>query len=266
MHSPADFRPTERFTGLAQLYSQHRPSYPDEAVSFIISHSHLTDQSILVDIGCGTGISSRQFAERGIPVIGIEPNEEMRKQAQLESLPEGSPTPSYREGRAEATGLDAGSADAVLAAQAFHWFVAHEALREFHRILKPEGFAVLLWNERDESDPFTRAYGDGVRQLADTEGIEPLHGRGDVLLTSPLFHESVQAFFAHKQKLDEAGLMGRAFSASYAPREGAMAKLYAEEIHQLFRHFQQNGQIVMHYQTSVFLARRRALVSSSTRR
>ncbi len=250
MTFPADYQPTERFTGLAQLYSQFRPSYPGEALNFIIDRCRLNEHSDLVDVGCGTGIASRQFAERGIPVIGIEPNAEMRRQAQTESLEAGGPTPQYRDGRAEDTGLLAASADAVLAAQAFHWFEPEPALREFHRILKPTGWAGLLWNQRDESDPFTRAYGAGVRQLDVTEIIEPYHGRGEALLASPLFQDGMHAFFPHEQILDEAGLLGRAFSASYAPRNSGLAKQYADEIRKLFRQFEQDGSIIFRYEAS----------------
>jgi SAM-dependent methyltransferase len=263
MPFPADYQPTERFTGLAQLYSQHRPSYPAAALDFIISRCRLNQQSVLVDVGCGTGIASRQFAVRGIPVIGIEPNDEMLRQAQAESPEAGGPIPRFLDGRAEATGLPPASADAVLAAQAFHWFEPEPALREFHRILKSDGYAILLWNQRDESDPFTAAYGAGVRKLADTEIIEPYHGHGEALLTSPLFQDGTQAFFPHEQILDEAGLLGRAFSASYAPRESALAKQYADEIRSLFRQFEHGGSITFRYETSVFLARRRTLASPS---
>jgi SAM-dependent methyltransferase len=263
MPFPADYQPTERFTGLAQLYSQHRPSYPAAALDFIIRRCRLNQQSVLVDVGCGTGIASRQLAARGIPVIGIEPNAEMRRQAQAEPLEADGPMPQYLEGRAEATGLPAASADAVLAAQAFHWFEPEPALREFHRILRADAYTILLWNQRDESDPFTAAYGAGVRKLADTETIEPYHGHGVALLTSPLFQDGTQAFFPHEQILDEAGLLGRAFSASYAPRDPATASQYADEIRNQFRQFERHGHVTLRYETSVFLARR-ALASPST--
>jgi len=255
---PSDYQPTERFSGLAGLYSQYRPAYPEAALDFILSRCGLTDQSILVDVGCGTGISSRLFASKGVRVIGIEPNADMRHQAETESVPALQPEPTYQSGRAEATGLPEASADAVLAAQAFHWFEAEATLQEFHRILQPNGWVILLWNERDEADPFTHAYGAGVRRLTDAEVFEPYHGKGDALLESPLFTEGERAFFPNEQVLDETSLMGRAFSASYAPREDAAVKCYLDELREIFRRFQKDGQVTMRYETSIFLARRRA--------
>ena len=72
------FNSTVRFTGLSDIYAKYRPGYPVEALDFICSRCGLRDDSVLVDVGCGTGISSRQFAARGYQVIGIEPNAEMR--------------------------------------------------------------------------------------------------------------------------------------------------------------------------------------------
>jgi SAM-dependent methyltransferase len=199
------------------------------------------------------------LASRGVRVIGIEPNADMRHQAETESLSALRPEPTYQSGRAEATGLPEASADAVLAAQAFHWFEPEATLRELHRILRPNGWVILLWNERDEADPFTHAYGAGVRQLTDAEVFEPHHGKGDVLLTSPLFTEGERAFFPNEQVLDEASLLGRAFSASYAPRDGESVTRYADKLRLAFRRFQKDGRVTMCYETSVFLARRRSI-------
>jgi SAM-dependent methyltransferase len=256
---PSEYHPTERFNGLAGLYSQYRPAYPAAALDFIINRCGLNDRSVLVDVGCGTGISSRLFAAKGIRVIGVEPNADMRRQAERTLLSAGTPLPTYRDGRAEATGVPEASADAVVAAQAFHWFQPEAALREFHRILKPAGWAVLLWNQRDESDPFTRAYGAGVRQLTNAEVFEPYHGKGDALLVSPLFQEGERIFFPNEQVLDEAGLLGRAFSVSYAPRDSDSVKRYGDELREVFQRFQKDGRVVMRYETSVFLARRRSI-------
>ena len=66
--------PTGRFAGLAKIYSKCRPGYPQSALNFILQHCDLKSGSLLVDVGSGTGISSRLFAERGLQVVGIEPN------------------------------------------------------------------------------------------------------------------------------------------------------------------------------------------------
>src|SRR5262245_10429493 len=130
MFDPSGRNSVGRFTGLANLYSAHRPDYPSAAIDFILSHCAIHPAMRLIDVGCGTGIASRQFVQRGLEVIGIEPNPEMRRAADALHGPI-----TYREGRAEETGLPSSYADAVLAAQAFHWFQADKALREFHRIL-----------------------------------------------------------------------------------------------------------------------------------
>src|SRR5262249_54407945 len=82
MSSLTMYDPEARFPGLAGAYDRYRPTYPDEAVQLIITRGGLGPNSLLVDVGCGTGISSRLFARRGIPVLGIDPNDNMRAQAE----------------------------------------------------------------------------------------------------------------------------------------------------------------------------------------
>src|SRR5436305_7380671 len=93
-----------RFSGLADDYAAHRPVYPDEVIDFVVTRAGLGLSSLVVDVGAGTGISSRLFARRGLRVIGIEPNDEMRARAEAESLPPPLVSPTYRSGHAEATG------------------------------------------------------------------------------------------------------------------------------------------------------------------
>ena len=213
---------------------------------------------MLVDVGCGTGISSRLFAARGIRVIGIEPNAEMRAAAEAAPIPHACTPPTYLAGRAEATGLAAQSADAVLAAQAFHWFEPETALREFHRVLKPGGWVILLWNERDERDPFTAAYGEVIRTAPDTAAVEMPRGRaGEPLLRSPLFSEAERTVFRNEQMLDEEELVGRAFSASYAPRQPDQAAKFTAELRSVFARYEHKGKVVLIYETSVYVGRRR---------
>jgi SAM-dependent methyltransferase len=211
----------------------------------------------LIDVGCGTGISTRLFAGRGLRVIGVEPNGEMRAQAEAAPAPPGAPAPTYCDGRAEDTGLPDATADAVLAAQAFHWFAADAALREFHRLLRPGGWVVLLWNERDAADPCTAAYGAVVGGTPEAAAVEGPRGRaGEVLLTSPLFEDARRTAFANEQWLDEAGLVGRALSASYAPREPERVERFTAELRAVFARFQRDSRVRLLYETSVYTARR----------
>jgi SAM-dependent methyltransferase len=255
---PSRFDPTSRFAGLADLYARHRPGYPDAALDRIVEFAGLSGDTQLVDVGSGTGISARLIARRGVPVIGVEPNDEMRRKAQTEPVPDGVPRPQYRAGRAEVTGLPDDCAAAVLAAQAFHWFDAGAALREFHRILRPNGAVALLWNERDESDPFTAAFGAVIRTAPDAAAIEGPRARaGEPLLGHPLFRDAVREVFAGKQLLDEEGVLGRAFSASYAPREPVAVDRFARALREAVAAFQRGGKVTLHYETTLYLARRR---------
>jgi SAM-dependent methyltransferase len=257
MSELSQYNPTGRFTGLADMYARCRPGYPPAAVDHIMAHCRLGQDSVLVDVGSGTGISARLFAQRGVRVIGIEPNAEMRARAQAEPFPADLRAPIYQEGRGEATRLPDGMANAVLAAQAFHWCEPEAALREFHRILKPAGWAILLWNERDESDPFTAAYGAVVRNTPDAAAVEVPRGKaGEPLLTSGVFQNASRVLFHFEQELDEEGLLGRAFSASYAPREPSRVQAFATRLREVFRQFEHAGKVVLRYETAVYLGRR----------
>jgi SAM-dependent methyltransferase len=258
MSDLSGFDPTGRFTGLAGVYAKSRPSYPDEAIDFIMNHCSLTAGDHLVDVGCGTGISSRLFAEKSIRVIGLEPNADMRREAEISGVTAGSIPPAYRDGTAENTGLPDKCTEAVLCAQSFHWFNAELALKEFHRILREHRWLILIWNEREEQDPFTAAYGAILRAWPETKSVElPRRKAGQAFLDSSLFENSERLEFGNLQVLTEEGLIGRAFSASYAPKEPAERKALTETLHNLFNQYQAQDQVVLKYTTSVYVGQKK---------
>lgn len=246
---------TKRFSGLADMYAKARPTYPDAAIDYIMDICKLTSSSQLADVGCGTGISSQLFGGRGVNVTGVEPNADMRSKASelIDKVAPGSL--KLVDGTAENTTLSDCSVDAILCAQAFHWFKPELALREFHRILKPEGWTVLVWNERDEGDAFTRAYGDAFRKLTEIDKIEATHATSGIpLLTSEHFTKGELTHFENEQVLDREALILRAFSASYAPKEAGLANRLKDMLNAAFERFQKNGEVKLKYSVAVYSA------------
>ena len=149
--------PTQRFSARVENYIRYRPSYPPQVLETLRSECGLTASSAIADIASGTGIFTRLLLENGNRVYGVEPNRDMREAA--ERLLADFRGFSSVTGTAEATTLPDQSVDFATAAQAAHWFDLAKARREFERILKPAGWAVLIWNERStDSTPFLREY------------------------------------------------------------------------------------------------------------
>lgn len=249
--------PTKRFTGLADIYASARPTYPDEVIDHIIRTAKLKPGDEIADVGAGTGISSRLFAERGFNINAVEPNDDMRQKGEAEGTAYGGVRIVYLRGDAEHTGLSNGSQALTLAAQAFHWFRAQEALVEFHRITRDGGWVALMWNERDESDALTAAYGNALRLAPETVKIEAARqAAGEPLLGCELFQRASKVSFGNEQVVDLDGYLRRAFSASYAPKEEALANRVREALTKAFAQHAKNGLATLKYTTSVYMAQK----------
>jgi len=205
-----------RFSDRVADYVKYRPTYPDVAIDAIIA---TCSPKTIADIGSGTGISSRPFVARGIELIGVEPNAEMRAAA------DGFKTV---DGTAEKTGLPDASVDMVLAAQAFHWFDADAARAEFRRVTRPPHWVVLMWNERLVDTPFLRDYEAALLEHG-VEYDKVDHRRISSGHRDNVGREPIAAFFRapfdtiefkNTQRFDRDGLIGRALSSSYVPQKG----------------------------------------------
>lgn len=135
------------FTGLAADYSRFRPGYAPQIVTAILGYLGRAPHSVdAADVGAGTGIWTRMLAASGLrSVVAVEPNEDMRA-AGIEAS-KGQPI-AWRKGTAEKTGLESRSVDLLTMASSFHWADFDAACDEFHRVLRPGGLFVALWNPR----------------------------------------------------------------------------------------------------------------------
>ena len=146
----------QRFTSRVADYVAGRPSYPRSVIDTLVARVGFAADWHVVDVGAGTGISSKLFLENGNTVTAVEPNDAMRTAAE-QSL---STLGKFKTiaAPAEATTLPGESADLVVAAQAFHWFDRTAFATECLRLLTSRGYACLMWNDRDLSSPFVADY------------------------------------------------------------------------------------------------------------
>ena len=252
-----EMNPLCRFSDRAEAYAKYRPSYPAEAITAVLSgleHSELEEPSHLTaaDIGAGTGISARLLADRGLYVWAIEPNAAMQQAAILH------PRVTFQTGTAEETGLAAESIDLVTCFQSFHWFEPSKSLTEFRRLLRPSGRLALIWNDRDQNDPFTAQYTQLIRVASDQHPAESRHVRtveAQSLASSALFQNVREHNFTYRQAIDLPALIGRVRSTSYLPQTGAIYEQLVADIAQLYDQWiKETGAIALVHRTIVFLA------------
>jgi SAM-dependent methyltransferase len=199
-------RSARGFDTAADVYDRVRPGYPPEAVEWL----GIEPGQTVVDLAAGTGKLTVPLLGTGAKVIAVEPSEGM-----IAILRRRAPGAEAVIGTAESIPLHDGSADAVVVAQAFHWFANDPALAEIHRVLRPGGVLGLLWNRRDLSDP---AHAVLERALDPWKGDTPRHRDGNwgaALERSPLFEPIAEGELPNHHELPSGGLEDRAASTSF---------------------------------------------------
>jgi ubiquinone/menaquinone biosynthesis C-methylase UbiE len=135
--SPIDYSANiERFSGFADLYDRFRPDPPAILASVLTRLANIDIPDLVVDLGSGTGLSTRYWTEKAKTVIGIEPTSDMRAQA-IALTPPGRVT--YREGYSHQTGLSDACAQIVTCSQSLHWMEPQSTFIEAARILQSRG-------------------------------------------------------------------------------------------------------------------------------
>jgi ubiquinone/menaquinone biosynthesis C-methylase UbiE len=244
---------TQRFSNRVENYTKYRPSYPKEMLSLLAGECGLTPAAIIADVGSGTGIMTRIFLENGNQVFAVEPNSEMRRAA--EQILAVYPHFISVTASAEATTLPAGTADFVVAAQAFHWFDRDQARLEFVRILKPDGWVVLVWNERRAaSTPLQSEYEQLLRKYStDYANVDHRNITGEILHAFFLPDEFKLQTLSYSQTLNFEELKGRLLSSSYSPLPGEPnCESMLEDLRAIFDAHQIHGQVAFEYDTQLF--------------
>ncbi|MGR2708424.1 SAM-dependent methyltransferase [Pseudomonas sp. IB20] len=180
------------FSIQAVTYAQGRPDYPRQLTGWLTEALHIDAHSTVIDLGAGTGKFTRLLNTLAPALIAVEPVQAMG--AQLSKL---LPDVRLVNGTAESIPLQTAVADAVVCAQAFHWFSTEAALTEIHRVLKPGGRLGLVWNVRDESVDWVAAITDIITPY---EGDTPrFHsGRWREAFTGEYFTAPEMTTFAYQ--------------------------------------------------------------------
>ncbi|HEX8581248.1 MAG TPA: methyltransferase domain-containing protein [Acidimicrobiales bacterium] len=199
------------FTDGVGAYERARPGYPPEVVDLLAAELGLGPGRTVVDLGAGTGKLTRLLPPTGARVVAVEPVAAMR-----DTLARLVPEAEVVDGTAEAMPLEDGSADAVTVAQAFHWFDAPAALAELARVLRPGGGLALLWNTRDESEPWVAELS---RLIHWHDSPIPTYDRDrdwpGVVAASGRFTPVEHRRFHHDQEMGADLLVERVLSTSY---------------------------------------------------
>ena len=244
--------PVSRFTGRAGNYDRFRPDYPAELFQWLKAATGLGPGARVADMGSGTGLFTELLLKEGFAVVAVEPNPDMRAQAEARLGTVAGFTSSA--GSAEHTGLDDRSIDLITAAQAFHWFSPAAVRPEFGRILKPGGHAVLVWNIQRDDKPFLSEYKALKEKYS--EAMNHTH-RANLESIRDFFAPAIVNFqtFPHAHAFDRESLRGYLLSFSTTPLSGdARFDAMMQELDALFARHQQDGVVQMEYETKVYLA------------
>lgn len=253
----SQYEPSGRYGGKARYYSRFRPSYPARAVEILRGEMGLSCRKV-ADIGAGTGVFSRQLLDAGLAVCAVEPNPDMRREAQMALS--GYPGFVCINGTAEATTLPTASVDALSCAQAFHWFDVERVVPEFRRILRPGGVVCLIWNNQCFGlDAFHQDYETVLRRgCPDYEKFDLASvSYGVDKLRAQFATDDVRRYhFDNAQALDLNGLKGRISSVSYCPPEGSDDYVQLmEQVEALFRSHAHDDVVTIRYDVEMFCIR-----------
>jgi SAM-dependent methyltransferase len=200
----------EGYANVGATYEKGRPEYPPDAVAYLLQRLGGTR---VVDLAAGTGKFTRALLAAGITPIAVEPVAHMRDTLAAQQL-----GVEIVDGTAELMPLADASADAVVVAQAFHWFDGPAALREIRRVLKPMGGLGLVWNGQDRTIDWVEAIWKEVDAARDDTPSAWSYAWRDAFDGDSGFTPLTSTSFRHDHPTDRDGLVARVTSISFVAR------------------------------------------------
>jgi ubiquinone/menaquinone biosynthesis C-methylase UbiE len=245
---------TDVFALKAYKYARYRWDYCPQAIETILKVTGVSSQSSVADIGAGTGILTKHFLGRVRRVYAVEPNAQMRRQA--ETSLGAQPSCTIVDGRAEATTLPDHSIDLIAVAQAIHWFEPRATRTEFWRILQPGGWLALIRNygtDSQEREAVDQVFSDenGFNRAAwsarpERKPVGFFYGTED-------YSRHVYPFATHRT-WDQ--FIGSLSTASTAPDEGdPRYARFMRAAREVFERLAPGGVLESHVETELCLGR-----------
>ena len=245
----------EKFTGLAAAYTMGRPAYAEAFLADLYGRFGFSENSVIADIGSGTGKFAKQLMERGSYVYCVEPNKDMRDQCIIEL--EGYGNKSIVAGDAAHTALQEHSVDFITAAQAFHWFDTERFKRECKRIIRPGGRVFLIWNMRDMNAAVTQdSYEIFQKYCPKFKGFTGGLQADDPRIESFFDGRYEKAEYGHPLRYDRDKFINRSLSGSYSlKRHEPGYEEYIRELQLLFDKYAEHGVVTVPNKTVVYTGR-----------
>ena len=246
----------QRFSSRVADYTRYRPNYPPALLDLLAKECGLRPDHVIADIGSGTGLLSKLFLDHGNRVYGVEPNTEMR--AGGEEFLRAYTNFTSINGSAEETTLAPASVDFITAGQAFHWFNVTAAEQEFRRILKLDGWVIVIWQDRRMAETaFAKEYETLLQRFGiDYKKVKSAYPGADKIRHFFDAGSFQSRDLPNHQVLDWDGLRGRLRSSSYAPTEThANYEPMMAELRRIFDTYQQNGTVRMEYFARIYFGK-----------